>query len=206
MLVSHAHANQATAYQSQFCHGEYVLCIKAKCEPIPDLQRLGNYVTDMALCHCDVVKGWNMGPGSCEDRNAKNYEIVVKDKGKIAGKAKSPTYMISTYSNRYNADNKSLHCGPVNPNGRPHQWAWCYGAPCQVSDEDPSKAVCTCPLVTSPSHTIGGNCKKDACNEIYSAEKPGADKFANDKYYAFVSNAGGNPNPPPQVCTPKSGN
>ena len=49
--------------QANFCDGTYALCIKAPCAAIPTLDRLGNYVSDHALCVCDVVKGWSMGPG-----------------------------------------------------------------------------------------------------------------------------------------------
>ena len=64
-----------SSYQSQFCDGTYALCIKAKCSPIPSMERLGNYSVDKALCVCDVVKGINMGPGSCEDRALRSPKV-----------------------------------------------------------------------------------------------------------------------------------
>ena len=74
--------------QANFCEGTYALCIKAACSGIPTLDRLGNYVIDRALCACDVMQGVSMGPGSCQDR------APVTQQGR--------TYLISTYSNRYN--------------------------------------------------------------------------------------------------------
>jgi hypothetical protein len=80
--------------QAVFCNGTYALCIKAPCVPIVTLDRLGNYYVDHAACSCEVEKGWSMGPGQCADR-----ERVVQGK---------QTFMISTYSNRFNAMNKTL--------------------------------------------------------------------------------------------------
>ena len=136
--------------QANFCEGTYALCIKAPCSGIPTLDRLGNYVIDRALCACDVVEGVSMGPGSCEDR-----EPVTQQGRK---------YLISTYSNRYNDTNRTLTC--ENPKT---VWAWCYGAPCVVDEKDPGKATCTCPVMQSPMSTLGGNCRQDACEGIWSA-------------------------------------
>ncbi len=80
--------------QANFCEGTYALCIKAACSGIPTMDRLGNYVIDRALCACDVVQGVSMGPGSCEDR------APTTQQGR--------TYLISTYSNRFNDTNRTL--------------------------------------------------------------------------------------------------
>src|ERR1700759_890335 len=63
-----------------FCEGAYALCIKAACAPIASTDG----TVDNALCSCEVVKGWSMGPASCSAR------MPVK-KG-------SYTYLMSTYS------------------------------------------------------------------------------------------------------------
>ncbi len=152
---------------ANFCDGTYALCIKAPCTGIPVLDRLGSYVIDHALCSCEVVKGWSMGPGQCADRGP------VKQNGR--------TYLISTYSNRFNATNQTLTC----PNPKT-AWAWCYGAPCVVDENDPNKATCNCPLQQSPMQTLGGDCRRDACDGIWSAAVPQGDTFANNHFYNFM--------------------
>jgi hypothetical protein len=153
--------------QATFCAGTYALCIKAPCSGIPTLDRLGNYVIDRALCACDVVEGVSMGPGACEDRKP------VTQHGR--------KYLISTYSNHYNDTNRTLTC--ENPKTT---WAWCYGAPCVVDEKDPTKATCTCPLMQSAMSTLGGNCRQDACEGIWSAAAVQGDKFANEHFYRTV--------------------
>src|SRR5262249_7378585 len=124
--------------QATFCEGSYALCIKAKCAGIPTLDRLGSYVIDRAPCACDVAKGISMGPGACEDG------APVTQQGR--------TYLISTYSNRYNDTNRTLTCSDPKT-----VWAWCYGAPCVVDPNNPECASCTCPIMQSPMSTLGGN-------------------------------------------------
>ena len=50
------------------------------------------------------------------------------------------TTLMSTYSNRFNATNKTLSCSSTDT-----LWAMCYGAPCVIDSKDPNKASCTCP-------------------------------------------------------------
>ena len=153
--------------QATFCDGTYALCIKAPCSAIPTIDRLANYAADYALCSCDVVQGWSMGPGACVDR------APAKKKGK--------TYLISTYSNADNSTEKTLSCSAKDT-----LWAWCYGAPCVVDDKAPNKAVCTCPVMQGPAKTLGGNCQQSACQGIWSAATPAGDVFANDHYYSYM--------------------
>ncbi len=178
-------ASTATQMQSQatFCEGTYALCIKAPCSGIPTLDRLGNYVIERALCSCDVVKGFSMGPGACEDR------APVTQQGR--------TYLISTYSNRYNDTNRTLSC-----QSRDTVWAWCYGAPCVVDSNDPNKATCTCPVQQSAMSTLGGNCRQDACDGIWSAAAPLGDTFANQHFFRTMRQNHPNvpTNPPAQAC------
>lgn len=171
------------AFQSTFCDGTYALCIKAPCSPIPTLDRIGNYYVEHALCECNVVQGWSMGPGSCPDR------APMEQNGR--------TFLISTYSNLYNAEEKTLACGEGTT------WAWCYGAPCVVDELDPSKATCTCPVETGPGSTLGGDCHAGACNGIWSAATPAGDAFANRHYFEWMKrNQPGVPvNPPAAACT-----
>jgi hypothetical protein len=170
--------------QATFCEGTYALCIKAACTGIPTLDRLGNYVIDRALCSCDVVKGVSMGPGACEDREK------VTQHGR--------TFLISTYSNRDNATNRTLTCSDPKTT-----WAWCYGAPCVVDENNPDKATCTCPIMQSPMSTLGGNCRQDACNGIWSAAVPAGDKIANENFYRTMQRKYPNipANPPAPMCT-----
>jgi hypothetical protein len=162
--------------QANFCEGTYALCIKAACSGIPTLDRLGNYVIDRALCSCDVVKGVSMGPGSCEDR------ALVTQQGR--------SYLISAYSNRDNSTNPKTN------------WAWCYGAPCVVDENNPDKATCTCPIMQSPMSTLGGNCRQDACNGIWSAASSAGDKIANAQFYSTMQRKYPNvpANPPAPAC------
>jgi hypothetical protein len=169
--------------QAVFCEGTYALCIRAPCVGIPTMDRLGNYSVDHALCSCEVVKGWSMGPGACSDR------APVRQGGH--------TYMISTYSNLFNDTHKTLTCSDTKTN-----WAYCYGAPCVVDDRDPNKATCTCPVLQSAMSTLGGNCEQDACKGIWSAATPEADKFSSQHFYAYMQqNHPGVPvNKPAEAC------
>jgi hypothetical protein len=151
-------------HQSEFCDGTYALCIRAPCAAIPTMERLGNYSVDHALCSCEVVKGWSMGPGACSDR------APVEQSGR--------TYLISTYSNRFNDTHRTLACSDAKT-----AWAWCYGAPCVVDEKDPNKATCNCPVMQSAMRTLGGDCRQDACSSIWSAATPASDTFANQHFY-----------------------
>jgi hypothetical protein len=173
----------AAAFQSTFCDGTYALCIEAPCSAIPTLNRIGNYYVNSALCECDVVDGWSMGPGSCPDR------APIEQHGR--------TFLISTYSNLDNAEESTLACDSPDT-----LWAWCYGAPCVVDEKDPSKATCTCPVQTGPSRTLGGDCKQASCDGIWSAATPAGDVFANTHYYEWMTkNQPGTPvNGPAPAC------
>jgi hypothetical protein len=169
--------------QATFCPGTYALCIKAACTGIPTMDRLGNYVIDRALCACDVVDGISMGPGACDDRKP------VTQNGR--------KYLISTYSNHYNDTNRTLTCESSKTT-----WAWCYGAPCVVDEKDPTKATCTCPIMQSAMSTLGGNCRQDACDGIWSAAVIQGDKFASQHFYRTVQQQfpSARVNPPAPAC------
>jgi hypothetical protein len=112
-----------------FCNGRYALCIKAPCMPLMTQGKSGPSI-DNALCSCDVVEGWSMGPASCAARakvQVGNY-----------------TYLMSSYSNRDNATSKTLSCASADT-----VWASCYGAPCVIDPKDPTKASCNCPVKQS---------------------------------------------------------
>ena len=161
-----------------FCNGTYALCIKASCTPIAT--RTGH---DSALCSCDVVDGWSMGPASCTAR-----EPVARGRY---------TYLMSTYSNMFNATNKTLSCSSTDT-----EWAWCYGAPCVIDPKDPKKASCTCPVKQSAANTLGGDCRQAACEGLWSAATPQADAGANVIFAAYMKK--NNPTvpslPPAEAC------
>lgn len=146
-----------------FCDETYALCIKAPCTPIAS----SNGEIDSALCSCDVVKGWSMGPASCPARKP-------LQRGRY-------TFLMSTYSNLFNATNKTLSCTSAET-----EWAWCYGAPCVVDPSDPKKASCTCPVKQSAANTLGGDCHQVACAGLWSAATPQADAGANAIFAAYM--------------------
>lgn len=121
-----------------------------------------------------------MGPGQSVDRAPVTQ-----------GKLHPRTFMVSTYSNRFNA----MHGTFKNT-----LWAWCYGAPCVQNDRDPTKANCTCPLLTSPLQTLGGNCDTGNCKYIYSAAVPRGDEVANKTFAAYMQAHGYPHEPPAQAC------
>lgn len=174
--------------QANFCQGTYALCITAQCAAIPTLDRLGNYYVSHALCECDVIEdseenpAWSMGPGACDDHGP------VTQNGR--------TFLISTYSNLYNDANKVVQCGEDT------LWAWCYGAPCVVDEEDPSKAICNCPLLQEPANLLVSDCSvTDYCSQIWSAAVPPGDCFANCRYYGWAQEHGVPSNSPAELCT-----
>lgn len=168
-----------------FCDGTYALCIKALCEPIAEKNGAVKY----ANCACDVREGWSMGPYQCAAR-----QPVVRS---------GRTYMISTYSNLYNATNETMSCSYSG-----QQWAWCYGAPCVVDRADPSKTTCKCPVYTGAMETLGGQCGSDhgGCDSMWSAATPRADTGANMLFAAFMKRHGYPHNGPAAMCPATSTN
>jgi len=169
-----------------FCNERYALCIKAPCLPIVSRGSDGKYTVSQANCTCAVESGWSMGPGSCDDRKP------VTRNGR--------TFLISTYSNLFNATNETLTCD--NPDT---VWALCYGAPCAIDEKDPSKAVCTCPLKTGKMKTLGGGCRTSACTSIWSAGTFAEDAFSNKHFYDYMKehHLQPPPNPPAKDCPSK---
>ncbi|HJQ40139.1 MAG TPA: hypothetical protein VKB93_23590 [Thermoanaerobaculia bacterium] len=148
----------------------YALCIKAPCEKkSPDGKEV--------LCECVMQSGWNMGPGSCEER------------------AKTLT---STYSNNFNPYSATMSC----PQGT--KWALCYGAKCERDPKDPSKATCKCPVLEAPmtvmvSRDLCGDPSK-VCSVLWSAATPEASNFANTHFYSWMTDHGMPANPPAPAC------
>jgi len=169
---------------STFCNQTYALCIKAPCSPIVTHNKKdGTYSIEQADCVCDVLSGWSMGPGACDKRAPET----------VSGR----TFLISTYSNFFNKTNLTLSCPSSS-----QMWAWCYGSPCVVDEKNPSKAVCTCPIKISPSMTLGGECRQEACNSIWSAATPANDAYANNTFFNYMTehDLQPPPNPPAKDC------
>jgi len=178
--------------QPVFCNEVYALCIKAPCVDVGVVtydSTTGAYSIDKAQCSCAVLKGWSMGPASmsCSAR------APVTQDGR--------TFIVSTYSNAFNQTAlnglaNTLTCDRVT-------WAWCYGSPCVVDKDDTSKATCTCPLKTSyKMSTLGGSCRQNACNGLWSAALPAADHYANSAFANFMTTYHKDvpSNPPAQAC------
>ena len=128
-------------------------------------------------CECIMQSGWNMGPNSCEDR------------------AKSLT---STYSNNFNPYSATVRC-PAGP------WAWCYGATCVPDPNDPSKAICNCPVITKTAYVVLVNrelCRDpgQVCGMLWSAAAPPESEFANNQIYSWMTDSGMMANPPAPAC------
>jgi hypothetical protein len=169
---------------STFCEQTYALCIKAPCTPIVTYNKKdGTYSIEQADCVCDVLPGWSMGPGACDKRAPQT----------VNGR----TFLVSTYSNFFNKTNLNLSCPSTS-----QKWAWCYGSPCVVDEKNPSKAICTCPINTGPATTLGGECRQEACNGIWSAATEKDDAYAGNYFYNYMTehNLQPPPNPPAKDC------
>lgn len=164
------------------CQETYALCITAECE---EVETGGD--RRMAECRCDVIENtpdspaWSIGPGSCADRAP-----VEKD---------GETILVSTYSNLYNTgENQVAVCEESI------DWAWCYGAACAVDPDDPTTAICNCPIDTSEAYILGP-CDQDLCsNGLWSAATEHESCFANCRYYELMQEHGGT-NPPATTCS-----
>ncbi|HVR39987.1 MAG TPA: hypothetical protein VMU84_12900 [Thermoanaerobaculia bacterium] len=169
-----------------FCNQGYALCIKAPCVPIVTRNSDGTYTSTSATCECEFISGWSMGPGDCTSRKP-----VKVNNGQT-------TYLVSTYSNYFNATNKTMTC-----NNKP--WAWCYGSPCVLSQKNPFIAICTCPVIPGgASMTLGGGCDTGKCDQIWSAAYPKEDAFANQHFFDYMTdhNLQPPPLPPATACPP----
>jgi hypothetical protein len=137
---------------------------------------------DLYPCQCIMQSGWNMGPNSCEDRQ-KN--------------------LTSTYSNNFNLGSATVSWAT------PTAWAWCYGAKCEKDPNDPTKAICKCPVKTTPTVILVSQerCpdKDKVCGMLWSGALPAESTFANNYYYWWMTKNGHESNLPAQACpTPPS--
>ncbi len=168
---------QMTPADAVFCQGYYALCIKALCHPTAE--------KDKAECLCNVEEGWSMGPAACTAPGR------AQTKRPATG-----VPIMSTYSNAFNPQEKTLNCSSDAT-----QWAWCYGAPCKVNGPNSATATCLCPVCTGPSSTLGGQCAPANCSKVWSAATPKNDAFANALFYEHLKKMGVDVPPPAKACT-----
>ena len=67
------------------------------------------------------------------------------------------------------------------------EWAYCYGAPCVVDPRDPKKALCDCLVKTGPAKILGGNCRPEACSQLWVGAAPAADEFAGFGGFSLIA-------------------
>jgi len=162
------------------CEGSYALCSAAPCTPTPlaDENGLSIAPTD-AVCDCVFAQGANVAPGSCADREA---EV---DQGRL----------VSTYSFGLMAIQPTMICDGG-------AYTDCFGYPCIVDNDDPTRASCTCAIIDNeldqPFATQGGQCDLDSCREtLWSAATVGADLAANK----VLASSMGLSQPPSNWCS-----
>lgn len=170
------------------CFSTYALCISAPCTPIPEFadSDKDSFASKQALCECEVVTGYNIGAGDCETRAQ-----TQSQKG----------YLISTYSVAQTEAKGLLEC-----NG-PAEYADCFNFPCQIDENDPARAHCTCPILPGRTGYItrGGDCDQDNCSRLWSAAPARANLAINQLIWSqlgFTQNppAGFGRVPPENLC------
>jgi hypothetical protein len=153
------------------CFSTYALCISAPCTEIPQFtddtddtdgtDGTGNsFQATQALCECEVVTGYNIGADDCATR----AEIQAQ-----------PGYLISTYSVAQTAAKGLLSCdGPA-------VYADCFNFPCQIDENNPARAHCTCPILPGKGGyvTRGGDCDQANCSKLWSAAPAQGNTVAN---------------------------
>jgi len=172
LLICFTPLTFAATHKGVICKGMYAICASAPCNPIPGHIK-------KALCQCKVVSGSSFGQTSC------NYRKPTKI-------AYNLTQIISTYSFADAEKNPVMAC----PTGTP--WTNCLDAKCIIDPKEPSKAVCTCPIVTTGKYvTYGGKCSTPTCkNTIWS----GATQQSFEKANQILMHALKITKPPYRMC------
>lgn len=131
------------------CDGDYALCTSAECTPDPDNP------TAKAVCDCTV-------------ENGQNYGVLTTCAARTAVETSGTTLLVSTYSFAQAATKDVMTCTGAN------YWTDCLDAPCVVDPRDPTKAICTCNLISpdNPNYnqafvTYGGGCDTSTCQPAY---------------------------------------
>lgn len=94
----------------------------------------------LSLCFCKTETGYSVGEKPCK-------EAETTPEGYTA--INSRYYPIGSY----------VSCSNARP------WANCLDSPCIIDPSDPSKAVCTCPIVKDqgPYIIVSDTCNKSGC-------------------------------------------
>lgn len=137
-----ASGSAGAADEPILCDQTYALCAAAKCVPHPRNP-------DYAICACDNFDGDSVGLESCAKR---------------AGTTGSNDthFIVSTFSFE-NTPAYEMTC-PTDT-----IWTNCMDAPCTVDPRDPSRSLCSCPIM-GPAEgiiTLGGDCDTSTCANSY---------------------------------------
>lgn len=99
-----------------------------------------------------------MGFTTCRERSPRGKTLVS-------------TFSTQNVTSRFHA----MTC----PTGDP--WANCLDVPCQIDPDNPTEAICPCPIVENgPSLTFGGDCDTRTCSSVIwsAATPPGLTQYA----------------------------
>ena len=101
----------------------------------------------LALCHCSVQNAYSAGYKSCQ-------------------KVTSTTADFQLIQSRYYPIQSYVTCS------NDHAWANCLDSPCVVDSNDPTRALCTCPIVQNKGDyvIVSDSCDKSGCDSgLYSS-------------------------------------
>ena len=119
------------------CDQSYALCSTSPCEPTP-------WDPKIATCPCKVETGYSIGFKTCDER------------------APAGNTLISDFSTA-NITNSVRHLSCPERG----VWANCLDMPCVITRDDPSRAICLCPLEESGDYvTFGGDCDVTTCSTV----------------------------------------
>ena len=111
------------------CQGDYALCSASLCAKSSNGKS--------AVCKCPIYNGTNLGGTTCKKRSSVGEGFVYSDY--------SPKFLTDSGS-------KLFKPGEVCKNqdsSQPLAYADCFDIKCKVSKNDPSKAICKCPVLSN---------------------------------------------------------
>jgi hypothetical protein len=175
------------------CFSQYALCISAPCTPTAGTMEFpagSGKQRPLAACECEVMFGYNIGSTTCEERAAQQQGDVV----------------LSTYSVAQTEGKPLLQCHGGT-------YADCFNMQCTVAADHPYRAKCVCPVLPAEGLlwiTRGGQCRRAACNALWSGAPLSADLAINKLLWeqlGFTANppAGYGTSPPMNPCSPPVG-
>ena len=121
------------------CQGQYALCDKATCQPIPGTQSV--------TCTCPVLTG-----------------LAFASLSQLKGSCTPPRGVVYSLFSEQGFDSL-LRC-PKQVSSKNSHYAQCWNATCVLAP-DGQEAKCTCALCNGDFSTPGGDCNVNNCvNEI----------------------------------------